>query len=1138
MHNEETPTEHAKENETETKPEIIANDYVNEESQPAPDELCSSDEKEFLDWNANKSSEIVTSNGCTGDMVEVTATECVGKKHESRSVEESMPYEATETHDGPPDSAAVTMVIASPSYSAPPATDLTDDDAPPPLPTTQPPSSLTPVYDSSQELSMLVEEKDSSSTAAIVSPPSPYANSEPDRSLLDSHPPAEQPQYQGFTEEDPIDEYSGLSEEDRLLIQRMLSTTNKPLNSASEEITTDKLIASTDLADNEPEEKYSDLSESDRKLIENTLTSSGQRQANSTIVPELQSQMYFDRDSNKNTREDGVEKESVISTKIEESSQNHSKDLSKEVAKDTVSLIERETKTSSHEPDQEPDSGTNIDTEHLSSGAEKETVIFSEMKVQESHQEQEEEKDEHAAVADVSAGITVEAALVDEPTTAADLLVSTTTSPADELKTLKSIDGRPESPRGSFEEPTTVSRKIKDTTVYRDEETNSANSLISTAATFSSKDTTDKENNEGTTPVDNLKENYPEPTVVISAHVGASEASKKEDSDAVGGKSTDEIFHNVGDNVPLDDANCDVETSDALSKSRRVLLSDEAVSGILRDYYTADVAEVVEETKKPEKPQPVKPLIAQALLPKVSRRGVATSSDHSTILAGATSQTSSSFSGSKLGYGQVKLPPAIAESGDLECRRAPEDGQSSEPAIGQRGDDVTRSRDSDTARESSVGADKSTDGEAGRDDDRRVPSVAESRAFFKSREAATKNSATVVDDSAIVASSQPVVSAVPRKSLPALFGAHSGVRRVADSPQGFVESSGHRGGTAPTTRVPPSARWTPKPFSFSTPVAKAGPTFVTFDPTIRTTKIPETSESEVVTVKATDVESVAPSMLAESSSSGGGPKSVVETDASEPKPKLSSSIAAVTKTAEAARSTERSSRAEEDELTSKSSDVELDAVGSTDVSDATAAATIHDKHPPVSATAMAAELKKKMPARTPSTSTGRSNWLKQVKDLSSGGVARSASVSDVDVHPSSERRVTSSGTNRVAPPTAAKSWTQFDCRRTSSPAQALGANSAAHEDESKAPSSEVDEDVEHIDVASSMAFFQAAEQADRQGSDRPVDKKAGKRQAQNSNVKTVAELRDDVEFALSSSSESSHSAHSAPCVTTLGEWLL
>ena len=1054
-----------------------------------------------MDWNANRKSEIAYGTDCTSDLASVTAIERVDEVRESRvpftSDEELMLEEVMETHDSKSDSTTVAMAIASPSYSVPPTTDFADADAPPPLPTTQPPSSSPLVHDTSQELSILVED-DSHSTGDIVSPPSPYATSEPELNERGSSScPSTEQQLKSCNEdlagEDPTDIYSGLSEEDRLLIQRVLSTNKEDQTSELEETMADKPVAAENY--NEPEEKYSELSESDRKLIKNTLTSLDKGQANSATVPQLQSHLYADKDEGGTGKEDVITKE----MKVQELSQNQNKD-------------------------------NNEDAERLSSGAEKEDLISAEMKVQELYQHENEVTDERID-ADVLVDVSVGAALSDEHAVTPDQLVSTTSSPTDDLKTSESTDGNPvNSPHESYEEPTIglglVSLEIYDTTVSKDEEADSANHSSSTA-TVSPENTTDEKN---CTPVGADNQNYSEPIVVVSMQASVNEATEIEETETAGSKLPDDVFHNSSDNVPSDAAQ-----TDTLSKSRRLIVSDEAVSGILRDYYTAD-ADAVEE-KKPDKSPPAKPLIAQALLPKASRRSFG-ASDRSTTVAAAAAPHHSSFSSSKLGYGQVKIPRAIALSGEPDCQES-EDGQGLKPVMERYGDDVTVSRDSvsEKVRESSVGTDKSTSGDAEIDDGRQVPTVAESRAFFKSREAATKCSSemistTAADDSSRIGSSRSVHSDVSKTSLPPWFKAQTETPKVTDS-QTSVESTGNKGGgdgTVPTSRVSLSTRWAPRPFPFTTPAAKAAPTFVTFDPTIPTSKTLETSESEVRTSHSVKMTSL-PSTSAGNSSFSGVPKTGSET-ASEPKPKLSSAIPTTTKTVEAAGSVEGSSCADEDEWTTKSSDIEIDAVGTAELPDT--GVTAHDRHPPMSATAMATELRKKVPMRMSSIS-GQRTWLKQVKDLSSVGVGRSTSTSEADVQPKSEQAVLSDGCMSCPPQTVAKSWTQFDYRKTVLPARTETASSTVDVQDSAAPSSEVAKEVEHIDVASSMAFFQAAEMADRQASSQPADRTVRKKPAQSSSVKTVTDAKDDVELVLTSSSESSQSTHSAPYVTSLGK---
>jgi len=83
--------------------------------------------------------------------------------------------------------------------------------------------------------------------------------------------------------------------------------------------------------------------------------------------------------------------------------------------------------------------------------------------------------------------------------------------------------------------------------------------------------------------------------------------------------------------------------------------------------------------------------------------------------------------------------------------------------------------------------------------------------------------------------------------------------------------------------------------------------------------------------------------------------------------------------------------------------------------------------------------------------------------------------------------------------------------------------------------------VEHISVASSKAFFKAAELAEKQALNQPGAGKLGKKYTQTSRVKVVAPAIDveksstAAEIEPTSSTESSVSTHSTPVVMTHGQ---
>lgn len=1200
-------------NETETKSPNITDDCGDnnvvsiEQSQSVVEDLRHDDEKVSLDWNANKSSEISVSTDSTGDA-DVPATESAGEQQESRvcfnSDGELATEEVVETRDGMSDPAAVAVVTVLASCSSPPMTDIPNDDSPPPLPTSQPPSSseFPPRdHDTSQDLSILVAD-DPHSTAAIIPPPSPYANPETDTPLtkMDLGLASEQFDSEHIGEEGSTDEYCTLSDEDQLLVQRMLMTTKERQISAPEET----IVGG--YANNESEEKDSDLSECERKLIENTLASLGQRQPdvhndigteNSATLSELPVRDFDDGYSDNKMCEDGIENENMSSIKIEiqESSQDQDiseedKGVSDEVEKVNVNSTEITTQGSSEAQEQEPDK---IITEH---------------------------------VEDISVGtMPASEVITSELTDGADQLpASTAAFSSDDLNTTESAVGNPLNRHNENYEPIAiVPAEIEAITGTESQELDSPNHLISTTNT--SPDDVDATEDFGDRAVNARRENDSEPTEFAQSLISVDEASGRVEPSTTtdtSSTSTNNVFCNSSDNFPAEAQICDVET-DALSKSRRTLLSDEAVSGILRDYYTADVD--VEE-QKPEKPKPVKPLIAQALLPKTTRRPLGTlNSGSSTAVAASTlSQTTNGFSNGKLGYSQVELPQVITLSERSEVSVA-EDDQRSKPAIGQDRDDVIHDNvtasgnsDSETMHESNIGADKSTNSDIERADGREVPTVAESRAFFKSRETALKNGSgkspfvqpnPVTESFSTVAinETQAVLAASPQASQRSLVESgrpHGSLSSswqesswrtaqsvITDSSQVEVETtsktvplesvakvgqgeldvtgsrqesndmstitssqpvtstsstasheSGNGGGVASTGRLPMSTRWAPKPFSLTKPTTKSTPRFMTFEPMFPTREIPETTESDVPPDNPTEVTKV------ESSPSFNGFRTVAETASTEPKPKpkRNSLPSIVMAAGTPSGSVERSSDKDKDKWTTKSNDVETATVGITDIADTNVMLQASEPqspchtHPYVSAAAMATELKKmgKMPTRTPSIS-GQNH--SQAHNSSSVGVGRSCSMSQVDVQ---SKSVSSNGCTSTSrgPQTLAKSWTQCSYRTAVAPARTEALLSTVDEQDSKRCSSEVEEDVEHISVASSKAFFQAAEQAEKQALNEHGAKKSSRKSTPTSNVKIVAPAKHDeerssatAEIDLSLSSDSSCSTHSASFATNSGK---
>lgn len=1199
-------------NEIETKSAVIADDYIDnnalsyEQSQPIGEDLCSSKKKVSRDWNANESLEISASVD-PADVDAVLLTEH-GDEQESRvrlnSDEESTSNEVLETHVEP-ESAVVAAVIASPSYSAPPAmTNILNDDAPPPLPTSLPPASsfLPPDHDASQELSVLVEEDNPQSTASAISPPSPYANSEPDTSVteIDARSNAAT-EPQSHSEEDPTDIYSALSDEERLLVQRILMTTQENHTSVQEET-----ILHENYRNSEPQDKCSDLSDYERKLIESSLTSLGDRQpdvhnyvcvdgANSATFLELPAgesanEDGGNEDSDRNTCTDGAERE-ICQQSPWNQDQEPDKDVTEEV--ETVSSSEDKENVSStevtiqHSPqneDQEPHQDVSEEVEVVSSS---ENVILNEGTIQESSQGeiQEPGKTMSEEVEDDSIGTTLSHEVkTSELTVRADQLASnTTTSPFDDLTTSTSLADNPVNshPSENFEETTViVPPEISDKTASENEQSDTRNHLVTTANILP--DNVNAIEGYDGRPVNVHSENYSETTVVVPLESSVDEAPEKAEPSTTtdtSSKSTDDVSRNHGNNVPSDAHSRAVETG-ALTKSRRTLQSDEAVSGILRDYYTVD-AEVEEQKPEPEKPKPVKPLIAQALLPKALRGSAGTLNAGSsiTVAAGALPQTSSSFSSSKLGYSQVEIPRAILLSEKSEAQGA-EDNQRTKLVGGQDSDDVTHddvtaSRDSfsESMRGSNIGVERLTSSDTERSDGREVPTIEESRAFFRSREATTKNcseksfpvrsnpvakSSSTVEvklnqetsstsskieesetqpveaalsqtsqKSSTIASSQPLTSGPSATSLPTSLGAQTEILKPTES------------STALAGRAPLTTRWTPKPFSLTTSTTKATPKFMTFEPFLRTEKIPETRESDVPTDSKLEVTKVESSAMSTSSPSSSNSLEKVgnESASAERTPKRNSSLTTMTTTVGADGSVGGSSAADEDEWTSKSSDVDIDAVGiSIDVvmCQAVEPQSPSDKHPPMSAAAMATELKK----RTPSLS-GPSRSLNPTQNSSSTSVGRSLSMSHVDVQPKSERPVLQNGcksTNRGAP-MSAKSWTQFDYRKMVAPTRTEAIGSTVGGQDSRTSFSDIDEG--HINMTSSKAFFQAAEQAEKQALNQPGASKTSRKPVATSSVKTVAPVKDNedcstvaAEIDLTSSSESSCSAHTAAFVTT------
>jgi len=1081
-----------------------------------------------------------------------------------------------ETHDEISHSAAVAVVTASTRDSSPPAPENSEDDAPPPLPSSLPPaaSAFPPSdHDTSQDLSALVDDDPQSIVATATSPSSASTDRGKDRptSLTgDYNPATEQTHSDDLGEDNLTDKYSTLSEDDRLLVQRMLSTAKEHQVTATQE--TEQTLAGDD-TNTESEQKYSDLSEAERRLVETTLRSLGHRE------PDVQDV----------TSEENVDHNVRELRSAELADEGSGKNVGEgESGKDSASSNETKTLELAQDEDKESDKDA---------GEEVEDVPFV-----------------STLADDVS---------IIELTVTTDQSASTVTSLAGDLNTAEppvgnAVDSLRENCQG---QTVTASPEINDISASDSQEPDSANRLVS-SATVSPDGVNVSEEHDGR----QVDENNSERTVVVRSQVGDNEAPEtQERSTSVDGR-TDDVFHSdtsdthsaavAPQSAPSAAHSCEVET-DALFKSRRTLVSDEAVSGILRDYYTAEPEPEVEE-QKPEKPKPVKPLIAQALLPKASRRAAGKLNTTGSATAAATSlQTSSSFSTGKPAYHRIEVPRAIISS-----ERSEED-QRSKPETGHEGDDVAH--DSGTVRRSSdVSPEKSTNSDTVRDDGRQVPTIAESRAFFKSCEAAlgtgpdksvpvqpspvtesslaapssltqvTSSRAEVGETRAVeaaalpqaaeetrqpaepvtanslhvdveVAAKSPPLEAVTRSSqdglpaaqctadtvsadtnsLPTSPKVQTEIPKVTDSRTFFESKSGGGDGggtTASKGRAQLTTRWAPKPFSLAATTTKSTPGFVTFDPVRPAGKTPENTESDGPTdnrVEATKVES--------RPSSNGSDKTGSKTAPTESKPSWTRSLSALAATSGAVTLVDGSSTAVENDRKSKSGDVKTGPVESIDVGGMNAMSQASEpqspRSPPLSAAAMATELKKmslKTPTRTSSTS-GPSASKAHVPHPHSAGLGRSFSMSHADAQPQRLLANGSKSTNR-GPPTGVKSWTQFDYRKNALPVQPESANSTSGAgQEGRTSSRDVDEEVEHIDVASSKAFFRAAELAEKQPLSQPGTSYVAKKHGQTSTVKAVAPLKDDEKVSaaaadvdLSSSSESSCSSHSAPLVMSHG----
>jgi len=1247
-----------------------------EQSQYIVENQYNYNENSSLDWNANKATdEISTSND---DVVDIQKTEHRDERQVScvsfSADEEPTSEGEVPTQDGMSDSPAtvVSVVTASPSYSELQLTDVHSDDAPPPLPSSLPPSA-TPDHDMSQDLSVIVEDDSQQLSAMITFPPPPYASSEPDTSPTEvdssSYLPTEQSHAAGFSEEDTTDKYSALSEEDRLLVQRILATMKERQVSPLEETEAARPVLAEDSTNNESEEKYADLLECERQLIENTLASlrGGQpdvdndvEAADSATLPELQLRDYHNNlEGNINSYEDDLGTETLCSVKaqIQEVPEDEDQELKTGIKQDAENVLvhvrnenasstEMEIQASSQDQELDKD----LSKEDYTNEVEKGSASSSEMRTEESpqHQNQEPVKSVGEEAEVVAIETMPDEVKTFEPSSTADWLVSAANFSPDDLNTSALIAN---DYRGGYEEPIAIfSPETTHIAASESEEIPDSSNQFINIVDILPDDETGKEDCENK-PVFDSRENYLEPTAVVVSLPSVTEVSEREElSTAIDADSQSHIgvFRDSSDNFPSDVQNRDAAEKNALAKSRRTLLSDEAVSEIMRDYYTAD-AEVQEEKpeheEKPEKAKPVKPLIAQALLPKVSRRpfGTTNSSCSTTVLAAdSLSQTSNS---NALGYDQLEKPQTVTVSEKSEVKAA-EDDQRVKPVNDVTGDDVrhddviSTSRDfvSDTVR----GAAGSTTSEPSMTaDGREVPTVAESRAFFKSREAALQNTSdksvfirpspvtessstaavnlisaasvtssraqdgetqvvetapaqrssaesrrlysiplmsskqtvqpviatssqtevrtswmsapleavvatTSSDKSELTSNTQEMISTTANNATSTISSlnsatttlsmtsnvhtssdVHAELPKLTDTRQMF-ESIGARkasdGNVGLTGRVPLNTRWAPKPFSLTSTTTKSTPRFVTFEPMLPTGKMLGTTESDASTdnqVQVTKVESD-PSFNAFR-------KTDAETAPAEPKSKWSSSL--YTTTTEAGGSLEESSATDEDDWTSKSCDVDIDATGSSDVADVVFQ-TGEPHHQLVSAAATATQLKKiavNTPARTPSFSGPNHSHMGQTSPCVT--IGRSFSLSQVDVPPKSGPTVSLNNrksTNR-GPPTLAKSWTQFDYHKK------------AGGPDSRISSSQTDDGVEHIDVASSKAFFQAAEQAQKQALNQPGARIVSRKSVSNVSVKNVVTpARDNEERSTAaagadvSSSDSSYSAHSTAAAGELG----
>jgi len=1188
-------------------------------AEPGVYDLCNNEQQAPLDWNANKSTEIVISTNCTGELNAMPATEPEQEVHESRvqfsSDEESVPVEVTEENDETT-AASAAVVLVTVSNSAPPVADDANDDDPPPLPASLPPTSPLQ-HDSSQlELSLLVKDDPHSTT----NPEAVASHSDVNRNQLV---PDTELGHSRVNDEDLGDKYCALSEEEQLLVQRILTTTKKRQSPIPPETAKVEEHALTgDSVNSDTEEKYSDLSECERKLIENTLSSLGRTQSEvrndvgaATSTPlDLQTQECVDQ---KKECEDGLETDSmnVTEERLSYSSQDKEQEqegdtdvsrcqnVSNTAAEEIISCTITHLQESSQDEDQNADESK--DVKDMPNSIKSETEISTEIIIQESRNDEYQEADENISQLVNEVSVEAEEAKTSEfLITAEQTGLVVTTSTQDDVSTSVSTEHSTINPVNvprdeHGEEPSSaVASEVDEVPACVREEIDSAN-LSSRTTTVPPDDVNKKENYEGGF-VEAQNERYSETTadVAISSQV-VDEIPERDSACAITVTSGNEPAETV---FSTDEAHADThgyeKEPDALSKSRRTLLSDESVSGILRDYYTVDVeiAEVVEE-QKPEKPKPVKPLIAQALLPKASRRLTGT------LDSGATP---SGFGSNKPGYGQVEIPQAITMTSKSESDvKATDDVQQLTLAIGQYSNDVKVSRDSSSSeavRRSNIGVDKATDDDVQRTDGQEVPTVAGSRAFFKFREAALKNSSqkssvahsnpipesssttafnltqaqqqnsfegrkqmqsantslsqaqaesallkttnqgelevtaseqvtttTAATDalSTVAASSQPV-DVTPSTASPDV---QTEITNVTES-RLFFELNSKRsggGGTALTGGPSLSTRWIPKPFSLATQATKSTPTFVTFEPTIMERDDLPANRS----AKVGKVQCEALSAPTKSSPFVDSAKTDVESAAIQSKPELTTTATAGTTRG----SSERSSAKTEEEQPSKRSDVELNATGRSRVTDRQVSefqSSHHDTHPSqLSAAAMATDLKKKGPMRMSSTSVPIHSRIEQPHR--STLIGRSLSTSQADVHQSKSLSNGSKWTSR-GPSTLDKSWT----RKMALSSQPEATNSTASADtgerNNKAQPSEIHE-VEHIDVASSKAFFRAAEQAEKQALNQLAAKKSTTKVIPATSVKTSdpsAKERPSVETEVfpSPSSDSSYSAHSAPSDTT------